>query len=719
MINMKKLLSIAFILLLGFAPKIKADEGMWILPLIQKLNMETMQKMGLKLTAEEIYSVNNSSMKDAIVIFGGGCTGEMISDEGLLLTNHHCGYGQIQELSSLENNYLDNGFWAATQEEELPAPGLSVTFLRNMEDVTEQVLSEVTADMDEAERQKSIQEISDKLIKEATKENDYKVQVKEYFEGNQYFLLEYEIFTDVRFVGAPPSSIGKFGYDTDNWMWPRHTGDFSLFRVYADAEGKPADYSPDNKPYQPKYHLPISIKGYELNDFAMTLGYPGSTERYLTSWGIEERMQSFNQTLITVRGVKQNIWAESMANSKKVRLQYASKFSRSSNYWKNSIGMNRGLENLNVLDQKRTLETEFANWVKANETNRKKYKDVLSSLENGYAKRAESYRAFVYLRESFLSGTEIYMFASYATELENALESKDNSKIENAIKNLTEAAEDFYKDYDASTDQKVLAAMVNLYKSEVDSKYYPEIYKIIQSKFKGDADKYAAYLFSKSIFVNAESLKAFLSNPKLKKLQKDPAFAGAQDIFELVKELRDQNSESAQQIDKGNRLFMAGLMEMHPEKVFYPDANFTMRLSYGSVGDYVPRDAVIYKHYTTLQGVMEKEDPHDRDFEVPEKLKELYQNKDYGRYADKDGRLYVNFTTNNDITGGNSGSPVINGDGELIGLAFDGNWEAMSGDIAFENELQKCINVDIRYVLFIIDKYAGAQHLINEMTIVD
>src|SRR5690554_3228060 len=719
MINMKKLLSIAFILLLGFAPKIKADEGMWILPLIQKLNMETMQKMGLKLTAEEIYSVNNSSMKDAIVIFGGGCTGEMISDEGLLLTNHHCGYGQIQELSSLENNYLDNGFWAATQEEELPAPGLSVTFLRNMEDVTEQVLSEVTADMDEAERQKSIQEISDKLIKEATKENDYKVQVKEYFEGNQYFLLEYEIFTDVRFVGAPPSSIGKFGYDTDNWMWPRHTGDFSLFRVYADAEGKPADYSPDNKPYQPKYHLPISIKGYELNDFAMTLGYPGSTERYLTSWGIEERMQSFNQTLITVRGVKQNIWAESMANSKKVRLQYASKFSRSSNYWKNSIGMNRGLENLNVLDKKRTLETEFANWVKANETNRKKYKDVLSSLEDGYAKRAESYRAFVYLRESFLSGTEIYMFASYATELENALESKDNSKIENAIKNLTEAAEDFYKDYDASTDQKVLAAMVNLYKSEVDSKYYPEIYKIIQSKFKGDADKYAAYLFSKSIFVNAESLKAFLSNPKLKKLQKDPAFAGAQDIFELVKELRDQNSESAQQIDKGNRLFMAGLMEMHPEKVFYPDANFTMRLSYGSVGDYVPRDAVIYKHYTTLQGVMEKEDPHDRDFEVFEKLKELYQNKDYGRYADKDGRLYANFTTNNDITGGNSGSPVINGDGELIGLAFDGNWEAMSGDIAFENELQKCINVDIRYVLFIIDKYAGAQHLINEMTIVD
>lgn len=716
---MKKLLSIALILLVGFAPKIKADEGMWILPLIQKLNMETMQKMGLKLTAEEIYSVNSSSMKDAIVIFGGGCTGEMISDEGLLLTNHHCGYGQIQELSSLENNYLDNGFWAATKEEELPAPGLSVTFLRNMEDVTEQVLSEVTADMDEAERQKSIQEISDKLIKEATKENDYKVQVKEYFEGNQYFLLIYEIYTDVRFVGAPPSSIGKFGYDTDNWMWPRHTGDFALFRVYADAKGKPADYSPDNKPYQPKYHLPISIKGYELNDFAMTLGYPGSTERYLTSWGIEERMQSFNQALITVRGVKQNIWAESMANNKKVRLQYASKFSRSSNYWKNSIGMNRGLENLNVLDLKRTLETEFANWVEVNETNRKKYKDVLSSLEDGYAKRAESYRVFVYLRESFLSGAEIYMFASYATELEKALASKDNSKIENAIKNLTEAAEDFYKDYDASTDQKVLAAMVKLYKSEVDSKYYPEIYKIIQSKFKGDADKYATYLFSKSIFVNAESLKAFLSDPKLKKLQKDPAFAGAQDIFELVKKLRDQNSESAQQIDKGNRLFMAGLMEMHPEKVFYPDANFTMRLSYGSVGDYVPRDAVIYKHYTTLQGVMEKEDPHDREFEVPKKLKELYQNKDYGRYADKDGRLYVNFTTNNDITGGNSGSPVINGDGELIGLAFDGNWEAMSGDIAFENELQKCINVDIRYVLFIIDKYAGAQHLINEMTIVD
>ena len=707
------------ILSVGYVPKIKADEGMWILPLIQKLNIETMQKMGLKLTAEDIYSVNNSSMKDAIVIFGGGCTGEMISNEGLLLTNHHCGYGQIQELSSLENNYLDNGFWAATKEEELPAPGLSVTFLKSMEDVTEQVLSDITSDMDETTRQKSIQDKSNKLIEEASKENDFRVQVKEYFEGNQYFLLIYEVFTDVRFVGAPPSSIGKFGYDTDNWMWPRHTGDFSLFRVYADAEGKPANYSPDNKPYEPKSHLPISIKGYELNDFAMTLGYPGSTERYLTSWGIEERMQSFNQTLITVRGVKQDIWSESMANSKKVRLQYASKFSRSSNYWKNSIGMNRGLENLNVLDQKRALEAEFSNWVNSDQTHKEKYKNVLSDLKNGYTQRAESYKSFIFLRESFLSGTEIYLFASNATELEKALEAKDDAKIENAVSHLREIAKEFYKDYDANTDQKVLSAMLKLYKNKVDTKYHPEIYSILEKKFKGDTDKFAANLFNKSIFANAESLEAFLSNPKLKKMQKDPAFSGAQDVFESVKKLRNENSEPALEIEKGNRLFMAGLMEMHPDKVFYSDANFTMRLSYGKVGDYAPRDAVMYRHFTTLEGKMEKEDPNDSDFEVPEKLKELYLNKDYGRYADKDGRLYVNFTTDNDITGGNSGSPVINGDGELIGLAFDGNWEAMSGDIAFENELQKCINVDIRYVLFIIDKYAEAQHLIDEMTIVE
>ena len=381
--------------------------------------------------------------------------------------------------------------------------------------------------------------------------------------------------------------------------------------------------------------------------------------------------------------------------------------------------MNRGLENLNVLAQKRALETEFSNWVKANGTQTEKYQDVLNILEDGYTQRAESYRAFIYLRETLLSGTEIYLFATSATELEKALESKDEEKIESAIKSIRERAKDFYKDYDANTDQKVLAAMVELYKNKVDSKYFPDFYKTVQNKFKGDADKYAAHLFSKSIFANEKSLEAFLSKPKLSKLQKDPAFTGANDVFESVRKLRDKNAELAKQIDKGNRLFMAGLMEMYPDKVFYSDANFTMRLSYGTVGDYAPRDAVMYKHYTTLEGVMEKEDPNDSDFEVPEKLKELYKNRDYGQYADKDGRLYVNFTTDNDITGGNSGSPVINGDGEIIGLAFDGNWEAMSGDIAFENKLQKCINVDIRYVLFIIDKYAGAQHLIDEMTIVN
>lgn len=715
---MKKLLTITLTIIVSWNSAVKADEGMWILPLIEKLNIETMQEMGFQLSAEDIYSINNASIKDAVVIFGRGCTAEIISNEGLILTNHHCGYSEIQELSSLENNYLENGFWAATKEEELPAPGLSVTFLKSIADVTTQVLENVTDEMDETERSSAIALKISTITNDAAKGNKYKFQVKEFFEGNQYFLLGYETFTDVRFVGAPPSSIGKYGYDTDNWMWPRHTGDFSLFRVYADSEGKPADYSPNNKPYQPKYHLPISIKGYEQDDFAMTLGYPGSTDRYLPSWGIEERMQAFNQSLITVRGVKQDIWAEAMANDKKVRLQYAAKFSTSSNYWKNSIGMNRGLERLNILAQKRTLEEKFDNWVNSNEA-AKKYSDVLPMLKNSYAERAEANKTFIFLYETFLRGTEIFQFASSANNLEEALKRTNTELVNQAAKELKEESVDFFKNYDAPTDKKVLAAMVELYKNTIDSRYFPELYNIVQKKFKGDAEKYADNLFNKSIFVDETSFNAFLSKPNLKKLQNDPAFIGATAVYNTIKNLRDELSESSHQINRGNRLFMAGLMEMQPEKTFYSNANFTMRLSYGTVGNYVPRDAVLYKHYTTLKGVMEKEDTTNPEFFVPEKLKELYKKGDYGRYADKDGELYVNFITNNDITGGNSGSPVINGNGELIGLAFDGNWEALSGDITFENELQKCINVDIRYVLFIIDKYANAQHLIDEMTIIE
>ena len=716
---MKKMTALAMAMIFAFSGLSKADEGMWILPLIKKLNIEKMQSMGLQLSAEDIYSVNHSSLKDAVVIFGGGCTGELISDKGLILTNHHCGYGTIQALSTMENNYLEDGFWAPTTDDEIPAPGLSVTFMKRMEDVTSKIEAGLTADMTEEERRSAIDSISTQIADSVKGDSHYRVLVRDFYGGNQYYMMVYEVFNDVRFVGAPPSSIGKFGHDTDNWMWPRHTGDFSLFRVYADKDGKPAEYSPDNVPLKPAHHLPISLKGYEKGDFAMTLGYPGSTQRYLTSWGIDERMNIFNFSLIKPRGVKQEIWEKAMNSSDKIRLQYASKYSRSSNYWKNSIGMNRGLKNLNVIEKKQKLEEKFSDWVNESPERQEKYGDVLPSLKAAYENRAPYYLAQNFVRECMLRGTEIIGFSLAARELEQALESEDEEKIKQATENLKKNAEDFYKDYHAPTDQKVMSALLELYHEEIDAEFYPSFFEEIKTDKEDGFEEYADKLFRKSIFVSKEELYDFLENPKLKKLKKDPAYSAGKSTMELYLKLMSQIRESNLTIDKNHRLFIAGLQEMNPDKVYYDDANFTMRLSYGEVGDYEPRDAVIYKHYTTLKGVMEKEKPDDYEFSVPEKLKQLYRDKDYGRYANKDGRMYVNFTTDNDITGGNSGSPVINGEGYLFGLAFDGNWEAMSGDIAFEPELQKCINVDIRYVLFIIDKYAGAQNLIDEMTIVE
>lgn len=716
---MRKVFVVFLIMLVTISSKLKADEGMWLLPLIQKLNIEKMQAMGMKLSAEDIYSVNQASLKDAVVIFGRGCTGELISDKGFVLTNHHCGYGQIQALSSVENNYLENGFWAYSLEEEIPAPGLNVTFLKYMEDVTEKVLADVNDQMSYDERQEQIRKVSAEIVAKAKDGNHYQASVREYFAGNQFFLVVYEVFTDVRLVGTPPSSIGKFGYDTDNWMWPRHTGDFSIFRVYANKDGKPAVYSTENVPYKPAHHIPISLKGYEKGDFAMTIGFPGSTDRYLTSWGIDERMNIFNYSLIKVRGVKQDIWAKAMKASDKVKLQYASKFSGSSNYWKNSIGMNRGLKALDVPAKKKEIEHEFEAWVKADNNRVGKYGKVLSSLESAYAARANNYLASNFLRECLIRGTEVLSFANSARELEDALILKDQDKISKATELLKKNGSVFFKDYDAPTDREVMSVMLEMYANEINPVNHPDVYKIINNKFKGNYTAFAANVFKKSVFVNEAVFNAFLAKPNLKKLQSDPAYVAGKSVMEMATKLAELNREAEKVISTANRLFIAGLMQMQPNRVFYPDANFTMRLSYGTVGDYEPRDAVVYSHFTTLKGVMEKEDSTNFEFVVPAKLKTLYKNKDYGRYAAADGDLYVNYTTNNDITGGNSGSPVINGNGELVGLAFDGNWEAMSGDIAFENELQKSINVDIRYVLFIIDKYAGASNLINEMTIVE
>ncbi|MDD2197813.1 MAG: S46 family peptidase [Bacteroidales bacterium] len=715
---MKRLNIILLGLILLFSPLAKADEGMWLLPLLQKYNISTMQSMGLELSAEDIYSINSTSMKDAIVIFGGGCTGEIISDKGLLLTNHHCGYGAIQKHSSTEHDYLKNGFWAMSVDEEIPTPGLSVTFLVSLEDVTKQVTKKVKAKMTEKERSEAIQEVAKEIEDKASEGNHYRAMVRNYYGGNKYYLLVYEIFTDVRMVGAPPSSIGKFGADSDNWMWPRHTGDFSLFRVYANKDNNPADYSPDNTPYKPKHHLPVSIKGVEKDDFAMIMGYPGGTTRYMTSWEVDEAEKITNAQRSFIRGIRQEIILEDMLASDEVRIKYSSKYSGSSNYWKFSIGQNQSLKRLKVKDTKRKEQEEFTKWVNKSNKRTKAYGEALGLIKSAIEDRHDYMYANMYLSETLLRGTEIISLASRTNNLYKLLLDDETENLEGQIERLKQSAKGFYKDYNAPTDRKVAKAMFKLYADKVKEEFHPTIFTKINDEFNGDFNRFIDDMFDNSIFVDSTKLWKFLENPTAEELNNDPAFIASTSIIKEAGKIWDELSGINSKFAKGHRLYVGGIMEMNDGQSMYPDANFTMRLTYGKVLDYYPRDAVHYNYYTTLSGVMEKEDSDNWEFVVPDKLKELYQNKDYGQYATEDGELPLNFISNNDITGGNSGSPVINGKGELIGCAFDGNWEAMSGDIIFERELQRCISVDIRYILFIIDKYAGAKHLVDEMTIV-
>ncbi|RKD92475.1 S46 family peptidase [Mangrovibacterium diazotrophicum] len=716
---MKKLFLVVVTLGLLWQGTARADEGMWLPALIQKLNIGDMQKMGLELSADDIYNINQSSLKDAVVALDhGSCTAELVSPKGLLLTNHHCGFGEIQAHSSVEHDYLRDGFWAKSMEEELPNPGKTVSFLVRVEDVTDRVLDGVEFNAPEDERKEKIQKASFEIQKEATADNDYEARVQTMFEGNKYYLFVYETYRDVRLVGAPPASIGKFGGDTDNWMWPRHTGDFSIFRVYCSPDGKPADYSPDNVPLEPKHFLPISLDGYEDGDFAMVMGYPGRTNRYKTSFGVEYTMDVTNTVRINARGVKLAILKDYMNSSQKANIQYASKYARSSNYYKYSIGQNKGLEALDVVEKKKALEAKFTEWVDADAERTEKYGKALEMIEDSYREQRDDV-ASEYLMETMFRGPELFAFCMNMKGLHEALKSANNEdRVQANVERIRSRVDEFFKDYDAATDEKVAAALVDVYKKNVDPAFYPTFFADINKKYKGNAADFMAYVFGKTVFADQEKLEAFLSDPSLKVMDKDPAFQVAESIFRQATILGEIVNRTSGGLQEGRRLFVAGLMEMEKDRKFYPDANSTMRLTYGTVGDYVPRDGVKYDYYTTLKGYIEKEIPGDDEFDVPARLKDLFYAKDFGDYADENGELRTCFTTNNDITGGNSGSPVINGKGQLTGIAFDGNWEAMSGDIAFEPELQKCICVDIRFVLWTIDKFAGAKNLIDEMTLV-
>ncbi|MFP4046554.1 MAG: S46 family peptidase [Bacteroidales bacterium] len=699
---------------------VRADEGMWLLNMLEKMNMDRMQEMGLKLSAEDIYNINQSSVKDAVVNFGGFCTGEIVSDQGLIFTNHHCGYGAIQEHSTTENNYLKEGFWAKNKDEEIPIDGLFVSFLVKMEDVTERVVSELDDDMTEEERAQKISEVSAQIEDEATEDTHYNANVKSFYNGNQFYLMIYERYDDVRMVGAPRESIGKFGHDTDNWVWPRHTGDFAIFRVYSSPDGEPAEYSEENVPLEPKHHFPISIKGVEKEDFSMILGYPGGTSRYMTSYGVEETMNITNPTRIKVREKKQEIMKEAMDASEELRIKYASKFSSSSNYYKYSIGQNEGLKRLKVMEEKKKLEDKFRDWVDAKPERKEKYGEALSLISEAYEDRESYFHTYMYMSEALFQGAEIIPFSSRFMGLYQTLKQNPDSTeaIDAEVENIKGRLEDFYKDYHAPTDKRIMAALFEIFYKNVKEDHHPELFSEIEELYNGDFEKYADEMFSTSMFTSMDRVDNFLEDPDAEVLESDPAFNAMQSIQGKIKEIGNQYRSFEEQLGKGQRLFLAGLMDMKEDKDFYPDANFTMRLTYGKIDDYYPRDAVHYDYYTTLKGVMEKEDPADEEFIVPAKLKELYKKKDYGRYG-KDGEMRVCFISNNDITGGNSGSPVLNAKGELTGIAFDGNWEAMSGDIKFEPELQRTISVDIRYVLFVIDKFAGAKHLIEEMDIVE
>lgn len=705
--------TLALLALLFILPSaVKADEGMWLLPFIKDKNIADMKKAGFKLSAEDIISINKHALKDAIVIFGGGCTGELISPSGLLITNHHCGYGSIQGHSSVEKDYLKNGFWAMNQSEEIPTPGLGVVFVKEIKDVTNEVLQGVTPGMSDSERAALIAKNSVQIASPYNKpKENVSARVAPMFAGNQYLLFVQERFGDVRLVGAPPSSIGKFGGETDNWMWPRHTGDFSIFRVYAaDGTKSTSNYDPANKPYAAPAHLKVSTKGIKEGDYAMIIGFPGSTNRYMTSWEIDQVLEQDNPIRIYVRGEKQKLMMEDMLASDEVRIKYANKYAGSSNYWKNSIGMSRGLKRLNVKAKKEKEQAAFTAWVEADADRKAKYGQALTLIKGAVTARRPLVKETQLLSEVFNSVEFIPLATNTVSILEEAkAKNLDAETVKSTLKGL---GQKFFKDYNPSTDQKVSKKLLAIYADYVPVDTTLKSFEVI----RGDINGWVDAQFANSVFTDPARYNAFIENPSLDLITSDPAVVLGKEINTKFGQAYSASKIYRDGFARGQRLYLAGLLDMRGGKGMYPDANFTMRMTYGNVLPYKAADAVNYDYYTTLSGIMEKEDPTNPEFVVPAKLRELWEAKDFGPYA-VNGDVPVAFLSNNDITGGNSGSPVMNAKGELLGLAFDGNWEAMSGDIAFEPALQRTISVDIRYVLFIIDKFAGAKHLIDEMTI--
>lgn len=698
----------------------RADEGMWIPMLIGK-NYAEMSRMGLKLSKEDIYNINKSSLKDAIVQFGGGCTAEMISEDGLLLTNHHCGYDAIATLSSVDHNYLDNGYWANMRRNELPAKGLSVIFLQRVEDVTDEVNAAV-GDAKGKEWEDRVDKISRDIEHRESLNDVYVAHVRSFFAGNQFLLLIYKKYNDVRFVGAPPKSLGKFGGDTDNWMWPRHTADFSMFRVYAGKNNQPAEYAEDNVPYKPKKHLPVSIKGQKEGDFAMIMGYPGRTNRYEVSYGVNLSVNETNPAIVKARDLRLSIMRRHMAKDKALYLRLTSQYARIANYWKYYIGQTEQLKRLNIVAEKKQQEEEFTKWAVAN----KQDADLMGEYEAAYSDIAPYAKHMIYYNEGFKAS----ILARLAGELHPlykllAKKVHNTDSITYYVQHIKDARAALMKDYDLGIEKEMMAEMTKLFYDNVDKSQLPDIYEKVIKKYGSlDAAKtytaYTDYVFKNTFLLDSNQFNALLEAPTHDKIRKDPA---VQYAFSFLENYTDNYwpKIEAYVLKKAdlNRRYQHDLMLWKKDKQFYPDANSTMRVTYGKVLSYEPKDGVHYNYFTTIDGLMAKYKPGSDEFDVPQDLIDLYNAKDYGRYADKDGTIHTCFITNNDITGGNSGSPVINGKGELIGCAFDGNWEAMSGDIAFDKNYKRTIICDIRYILFLIDKMGKANNLIAEMDIRD